>query len=334
MPTPTATVPLQIGIVGFGRMGSFHLERLSLREDCQTVAAFDSQLEKADYARSFGCRIHERWNDFLDDDEIEVVLIATPPESHARLAIEALRVAKHVVVEKPLCLSVAEADSMINAARGAKRTLSVIHSRRWDENFAAAAQTLQSGQIGHLHAVKLVIWEFGISAHANSVQDGWRSDWRRGGGLLYEFGAHYFDQLLQLVKSPIESVYARVCGIADGLPDSERAFLAIINFTNGVQAHIEVNLSSPAPVNSGWLLTGTNGGFCNGRQYLLEDDGEIYSSPVELPQGGIDRYYESLVGHLRSEGDVPIPAEEGRRVIELIETARKSAATSKVVVVS
>lgn len=327
----TATVPVRIGIVGLGRMGAFHLERLSLREDCQTVAAFDTDSQKANYASSFGCRIHECWDGILTDAEIEVVLIATTPESHATLTIEALQAGKHVVVETPLCLSVAEADDMIAAARREDRVLSVVHNRRWDENFTAAADALQSGQIGQLQAIKLVVWEFGIAAGSPADSDDWRNDSQRGGGVLYEFGSHYFDQLFQLVDSPMESVYATESRSANDSRNTNSAFLAIINFKNQIQAHIEVNLASPTPINTGWILTGTKGGYRDARRYAIADDGEIFSSPAGVREGGIDQYYESLVGHLRINGDVPVPAEEGRRVIGLIEAARKSAATSEVV---
>ena len=335
MPSLATDSPLKIAIAGLGRMGMYHLERLSLRNDCRPVAAFDVDQSRTDCAGAFGCRPLQSWNDLRDDPEIELVLIATPPDTHARLAIEALEAGKHVVVEKPLCLTLREADTVLEAAHRCGRMLSVVQNRRWDDDFQAALTTLKSGALGQLQAVKLIVWEYGLSAKARwRDQSDWRTEPWRGGGALVEFGAHYFDQLLQLVPERVDGVFAQTAddsshtvGGDDG-GAAENAFLAIIKFTNGVTAQIEVNMQSLAPLRTGWALTGSQGGYQNFRRYSITDEGEIFHTPVEPIATDWDQYYSGIFQHLRGTANTAVPpvtAEEARRVVAVIEAARRSA---------
>ena len=232
--------------------GLHHLERLSLRDDVQLVAVCDRNVATSSRLQGFGYRFFDSWREFLHQPDSELVLIATPPEAHAVLAIEALAMGKHVVVESPLCLTAADADAMLDAARLAERMLSVVQIRRWNEDFRAALAAIESGNLGHLQAAKLITWEYGISTPHNR-------------GALVELGAHYFDQLLQLVPDSVDTIYAHTQPVgADYLterpaeadsrvgPDidqrqaaqlghrnssgqhSHDAFLAIVNFRTGV----------------------------------------------------------------------------------------------------
>ncbi len=321
-----------IGIVGLGRMGMYHLERLSLRDDCRPVAGFDLNGSAESRLQGFDCRFVNSWQEFLDAPDTEMILIATPPDTHAALAIEALSHGKHVIVEKPLCLTSADADSMLAAARRANRMLSVVQNRRWDGDFRAALTAVQSGGLGRLRAIKLVNWEYGLH---NETADGELADWRgdsdRSGGALFEFGAHYFDLLLQLVPDRIQNIYAQIPNCDGNGQSADEGFLTIVNFCTGVTAQIEVNLSSPTPLCTGWTLAGTKGGYHNYRAYTRTEDGEIYSSPVETTAIEWDEFYTGIVRHLRQNTRLPVTAEEARRVVCLIEAAQRSADIGQVV---
>ncbi len=330
--------PLKIAIAGLGPMGRYHLERLSLRKDCRLVAAFDVDQSRADYAAAYGCRLFQTWNDFRNDREIDLVLIATPPDTHAQLAIEALEAGKHVIVEKPLCLTLLEADTVLEAARCSGRMLSVVQNRRWDDDFQVALTTLQSGALGRLQAVKLIIWGYGFAEEARwQDQSVWRTQQRRGGGVLFEFGAHYFDQLLQLVPERVDSVFAQTTVVSSHTADScervaaEDAFLAIVKFTTGVTAQIEFNVRSLVSLHTGWTLTGSQGGYQNFRRYSMTEEGEIFHTLAESIPTDWDQYYSGIINHLRGVAAAPpVIADEARRVVALIEAARRSAKSGQV----
>ena len=327
MPSGSLQTPLLIGIAGLGRMGLYHLERLGLRNDCQVVAVFDTDPSRTGQADAIGCRLYRSRHEFLDDDNVELVLIATPPATHAPLTNDALRAGKHVAVETPLCLTVNEADEMLEAAARAGRMLSVIHHRRWDADFRAAKAAADSGQIGRLSLARLISWSYGIGTPTDGTA-GWRTDPQQGGGALFEVGAHCFDQLLQLAESEPQTVFARIPAGRTS-ENSEDAFTVIVQFRDGFSAEINVDRRSYVPLDTGWTLTGTKGGFRDFQLHSITDAGEIFVSPVERLPTQWDRFYDGIVAHLRLGGALPVTGEQGRGVIRLIEAARRSAACGR-----
>lgn len=317
-PSGAAVTPVRAGLAGLGRMGAYHLERLSLRADARPVAACDVDASRASTAERFGCRFAASWPEFLADDDVELVLIATPPETRASLVVEALHAGKHVLVETPPCLTPAETEAMAAASRESGCLLSVVQNRRWDDDFRAALRTIQSGALGRLQSAAFVVWNQGLPA-----EQGQRS------GALLEFGPHYFDQLLLLADEEPQSVYAR---IRSSRGEPEDAFTAVVSFASGLTAHVEVDLTGFTPRYTGWLLSGTLGGYRNFRRYSRTPDGELFDIALERPPVEWDRVYEDAVAHLRRGGPVPAPFSEARRVVALIEAAQRSAETGQVVV--
>jgi predicted dehydrogenase len=294
---------------------------------------------------------HATWADFLRNDQMELVLIAAPPVLHAELAIAALAAGKHVLIETPMCLNLVEADAMIAAAGRCGRSISVAHLRRWDDDFRTAQATLAAGELGPLQAIKLINWQYnprtgngrregrpGSTGHAagaqagpraDSASDHWRNDAATGGGVLWEFGIHYFDQLLQLTDRSVESVYARLTPANAVLSDD--AFLAIIAFSGGLAAHVEVSRTAPAPLSTGWMIAGARGSYAGFTQYSPSPDGEVADLPLAAVPVQTDDFYGQLVRHLRFGEPNPVSAEEARRSIFLIEAVRESARTGQVV---
>jgi predicted dehydrogenase len=360
MSRPIDFAAIRLGVAGLGRAGMFHIESIGLRDDCRIVAAYDDCAAARKRARISNCVGHASWNEFLGNDEIEVVLIAAPPALHAELAIAALAAGKHVLVETPLCLNVVEADAMIAAAARFGRSISVAHLRRWDDDFRTAQSTLASGELGPLQAIKLINWQYnprrtmkrskGLAnsqEHSNCAESGpasipgddipsdyWRDDAATGGGVLWEFGIHYFDQLLQLTDRPVESVYS--C-LAPSMPPSraalsaEDSFLTVISFSGGLTAQVEVSRSAAAPLSTGWMIAGALGGYAGFTQYSPTPDGEVADFSLAPVPSQADEFYEKLVRHLRMGEPNPVSAEEARRSVVLIEAVRESARSGQVV---
>jgi scyllo-inositol 2-dehydrogenase (NADP+) len=347
--------PVRVGVAGLGRAGMFHVERVGLREDCRVVAAYDDCPTVRNRARLERVVCHASWSEFLGNDDVELVLIAAPPALHAELTIAALAAGKHVLIETPMCLNLAEADAIIAAAGRFGRSVSVAQLRRWDDDFRTAQSTLTAGELGPAQAIKLLNWQFnprirrrGSSSIPNAIErsnriqvgpgadiasDYWRDDAATGGGVLWEFGIHYFDQLLQLTDRPVESVYACLAP-TNAVLSAEDTFLAIISFSGGLVAHVEVSRTAPAPLSTGWIIAGALGGYAGFTQYSPTADGEVADLPLAAVPGQADDFYEKLVRHLRLGEPNPVPAEEARRSIFLIEAIRESSRTGQVVFVN
>jgi predicted dehydrogenase len=324
MSTQNDFAPVRIAVVGLGRSGIYHIERIGLRDDCRVVALYDDcpqALDRADIARA---RTHARWSDLLADDEVELVLLATPPAQHAELAIAALAAGKHVAIETPVGMNLAEADAIRAASGRSGRTASVLHTRRWDDDFRTARDTLAAGTLGRPRAIKFINWHYNPRRSVD-----WRDDALTGGGVLWEFGVHCFDQLLQLAGQSPESVFARMrLSPAAGADD---AFLAIVNFAEGLVAHIEVDRLAPAPLQTGWTILGEAGSYSQFTHYAPNPDGEVADLPLAPVVPEFDEYYARLVQHLRLSAANPVSVEEARGPIALIEAVRKSARRGEVV---
>lgn len=196
---------VRVGIVGYGYAGrSFHSYLVPLAEGLQLEAIVSSEpAKRARIPAERGCRAVASFEELIADPAIDLVVLATPHHTHAPLAIAALRAGKHVVTDKVMCLSVAEADAMIAAAREAGRLLSVFHNRRWDWDYQTVRQVIASGLIGRPYLFEAAVLTSGQPR-------GWRADPERSGGVLHDWGAHLLDQALQLVPGAVVEVSSHV----------------------------------------------------------------------------------------------------------------------------
>ena len=125
---------INAGIIGFGYMGHFHLNKAHQLEEREVVAAYDIDAEKRSDAEKEGLTAYDRLEDFLADERISLVFICTPNNVHAQLAIACLQAGKHVMCEKPVTMNSEELEHVIAAAEKAGRIFTVHQNRRWDED--------------------------------------------------------------------------------------------------------------------------------------------------------------------------------------------------------
>lgn len=337
MPPGADFPPLRIGVAGLGLAGRHHVERLGLREDCRVVALYDDCLAARERSALPRATMHAAWDGFLGDQNVELVLLAAPPAVHAELALAALAAGKHLLIETPLGLSSIEAEAVLAGSRRSGRSVVVAHTRRWDDDFRVALATLASGELGRPFTFKRINWHYNprpargpnAGATAAGADWHWRDHAHSGGGVLWEFGVHYFDQLLQLTDRRAESVFGRVWTPPGA--ESDDAFVAIVNFAGGISAQVEVNRSAGAPLSTGWMVAGTSGSYAEAVKYLPTPQGEVVDLPVEPPPPASDAFYSDLVRHIRLGEPNPVPADEAQSAIALVEAVRESSRTGEVV---
>jgi predicted dehydrogenase len=259
----------------------------------------------------------------------DMVTIITPHNTHAQLAVQCARAGKHVVVEKPMCITVAEADRMIQAAKDNQVMLSVFHNRRFDGDFMTLRDIIGRGLIGDVFHVEAYMGSYG---HPGTW---WRSNKRISGGAMYDWGAHYLDWLLNLVPAQMESVTGYIHKLVWRDVTNEDQVRAIIRFRNGAVA--ELQISHIAAVGKDrWRILGTKGGIRDGRRekhFLVATDVAGLRAEMEVPYQEQDweAYYRNLADHLLRGKELAVKPEEARRVIAVLEAAEKSARTGKAV---
>lgn len=181
--------PVKAGVIGLGRSG-WYLHALVMKgmPDRFEVTAVSDPLEERrnEAVQELGCTAYADPEQLIHDDRIELVVVATPSHTHADLAVRALEAGKHVLVEKPMCMNVEEADRMIEAAEKNDRLLTAYQLRRLDPDYIRLKEIIDSGILGPLVLVKLA---------RNSYRR--RNDWQTlrkfGGGMLNNWGSHIVD---------------------------------------------------------------------------------------------------------------------------------------------
>src|SRR6202012_6192796 len=186
------TKSIGAGLIGYGVAGkSFHAPQIRAVEGL-TLAAIASS-DAAKVRKDFpGMQVFGSPDAMIAEPGIELIVIATPNDSHAPLARAALLAGKHAVIDKPFTLDMAEARDLIALAERQSRLLSVFHNRRWDSDFLAAKFGVESGVLG-----KVTHFESHIDRFRPEVRDRWRERRGLGAGVWYDLAPHMIDQALQ-----------------------------------------------------------------------------------------------------------------------------------------
>ncbi len=192
-----ARAPLRVGLLGYGYAGkTFHAPLLSAVPDLALVAVASSDPAKV-HADWPGVAVHAAPADLIARDDIDLVVIATPNDTHHPLARDALRAGRHVVVDKPFTVTLDEARELVALAEHHGRVLSVFHNRRFDGDFLTLRQLVRDGALGRVVEM--------TSRHDRfrpEVRQRWRESDGPGAGLWFDLGPHLVDQALQLFGPP------------------------------------------------------------------------------------------------------------------------------------
>ena len=192
-----ATPPVRVGILGFGNAGRLiHAPLIGLTPGLSLTAVSSS---RADAVRAAlpTVTVYNDAEAMLAAPDLDLIVVATPPDSHARWAKAALAAGKHVLVEKPFTLDLTQAVEVIECARAAGRMVSVFHNRRYDSCFRSVRAVIESGALGRVNH-----FESQYNRFSPVVQDGWKAPVEPGSGVWYDLGSHVVDQAIQLFGLP------------------------------------------------------------------------------------------------------------------------------------
>jgi predicted dehydrogenase len=198
-------VNLKVAIVGCGAISSNHADALTKDEHVNLVCVCDINKERAaKVADKYKCRYYTDYSRMLKNEEIDVVHICTPHYLHASMSIEAMKSGKHVLTEKPMAISVSDAQSMIRVSKETGKRLGVCFQNRYNATSVRIKETIESGEAGKVIGAKgLVTWHRDAAYYTNS---GWRGSFKtEGGGVLINQSIHTLD-LLQWFLGDIDKI--------------------------------------------------------------------------------------------------------------------------------
>ncbi len=224
---------LRFGIVGCGAIGPTHAGALKQIPDAALVAVADSLAERAQsLADKFHVKkIYQTDEEMIADPEIDVVIFATPSGMHADQAARAMKAGKHVVVEKPMDVSLEACDRMIAAEKESGKKLAIISQHRWDHASQFVKSAIDQGKLGKLILVEMSVKWWRTQQYYDSGD--WRGTWKMdGGGALMNQGVHTVD-LMQWLAGPVESISARIATGGHQRIEVEDIAVASLKFKNG-----------------------------------------------------------------------------------------------------
>lgn len=227
---------IRVAIIGAGRMGQRHAEAYRKIKNVELVGFYDSIKKNANtLAKSFKTKVLTI-NQILSDDNIDAVNVCTPNIDHAKIAIKLLNSGKHVLVEKPMAINLADCDRMINAAYRNNVKLMVGQTYRFYPSSIAAKKVIDSGQIGEIRLAQIHGIDPGFIAGQGKIPQ-WFGKKESGGGILFDM-VHVVDLLRYWFKSEISQVYVPLIDKMDKNASAEQMSLVIIKFQNGTSASI------------------------------------------------------------------------------------------------
>lgn len=221
-----------IAVIGYGGQGAWHCTQL-LKSDVATLAGtYDIRQIRREAAEANGIKVYPSNEAIFADPAVDAVVIAVPNDIHEQLVVQALHAGKNVICEKPVEMSCASVDRMIDAAKQSGKLFTVHQNRRWDVDFLAIRSLVNSAEIGKtLHISSCIHGSRGIPSD-------WRCEKAHGGGMILDWGVHLIDQMLQLIPDPIERVGCYCTHYTNSEVDD--GFKIDLYFTTGATARIEV----------------------------------------------------------------------------------------------
>lgn len=226
------TTSKNLAIIGYGGMGKWHAEHALKSDVVRLSGVYDIDPARQADARDRGIKSYTSLEALLNDKAVELVTIAVPNDIHKELALKALEAGKHVILEKPAMLSLADMEEAIHVADEKKLILTAHQNRRWDIDFTAISRLAKGNELGDIISIESRVHG------SRGIPSDWRGMKAYGGGMLYDWGAHLIDQMLLLIREPVERVYCRFDHITNKEVDD--GFHLVLYFEGGKTAYLEV----------------------------------------------------------------------------------------------
>lgn len=340
--------PVRVAMLGYGAIGLEHGAAVTAVEGLAYTLVCDRNEERLAQAQQAfpGVQVCRDASQVAEESDIDLVIISTPPNTHAPLAMQMLRAGKHVVLEKPFCLTTTEADSLISLAQAQERLLTVYQCRRWDPDYLAIRRLVEQGTVGPIFHLETFI---GGYAHPCNY---WHSHEPISGGVFYDWGSHYLDWILQLIPDRVVSVqgveHKRVWHDVTNADQSS----VRLRFAQGQEAEF-LHSDIAAVLKPKWYILGEQGAIIGRWRHetvktrrwsgdLVEErlapsealpdlsvvtrtpDGLLHEQQVALPPVPPYPFHTNLANHLHAGEALAVPPQEARRNIAVMEAARRS----------
>lgn len=345
----------KLGIIGFGGMATFHYFCLKEHDERVTVkGVFDLNQSRLNWAEEQGLKAYSSREELLNDEEIDIVLVATSNEVHKEISIDALRHGKHVICEKPVTMSSDDLVEIMAVAKEEGKVFTVDQNRRTNKDFQLMKRNAESGILGKVYLIESRV------EGSRGMPSGWRTMKELGGGMMFDWGVHLIDQMMYFDSSTVTNVFCKMYSI--DYKEVDDNFHLMLTFASGLTAIIEVATNNYI-THPRWYVLGKEGTLqiddwnCDGKIIKVKDKDNTWeeeivftkagptktmaarrpesvdtitiSEPTDV-EDGLQVVYRQLVGAIEG-AELTIKPEQALRVLKVMEAAFKSAETGEAI---
>ena len=344
------------GIIGYGGMAGHHEKVMRVDYDRMKLKGiFDLDEKRRKVAEEQGYYPYSSKEELIYDPEIDVVIIATTNEAHKDLAIEALKAGKHVICEKPVTLSSADLEEIMEVAKNCDAVFTIDQNRRTNHDFVMMRRQVESGIIGKPYVIESRV------EGSRGMPTGWRTIKRLGGGMMLDWGVHLIDQIMYMIPEKVVNVFCKMYSI--DYPEVDDNFRLTMTFESGLTAHIEVSTNNYI-THPRWYVLGETGTLvvddwnCTGKIVRCIDKEDVWEEEIVYTKAGptktmaplnpnstetitlseptddVDNLtvvYNQLLDCVEGKADLTIKPEQALRVMKVMEASRLSHETAQAI---
>jgi UDP-N-acetyl-2-amino-2-deoxyglucuronate dehydrogenase len=338
-------------IIGCGLISKFHARAINDTRGAKLVAGYNRTMPAAEkLAAEFGCQPYDDLAAMLKNDKVDIVVIGTPSGAHMEPAVAAAKAGKHVIVEKPLEITLKRCDRIIEACRANKVTLSTIFPSRFHDSAAEMKRAIDAGRFGRLTIGDAYVKWFRTQQYYDSGK--WRGTWELdGGGALMNQAVHSVDLLLWLM-GPVVEVTAHAAMLAHERIAVEDTVIATLKFASGALGVIEATTAAYPGYLKRIEIHGSAGSAVMEEEDIVKWDfakeqkcdaaireaasakksgGGGASDPAAIGHHGHARQFRDVLEAIKKGKPPRIDGPQGRQAVETILAIYKAAETGKAV---
>jgi len=331
----------RIALAGCGRISKNHFDAIDKVDGLELVAVCDVDPARAEQAATENrVACFTSYEKMIREAKADVITIATPSGLHADQGIAAAQAGKHVVMEKPMAISLTGADTLVQTCDKAGVQLFVVKQNRLNPPIQLLKHAVEKNRFGRVYLASCTVhWS---RPQEYYDQAPWRGTWEFDGGAFMNQASHYVD-LIQWLMGPVESVMAKTATLARRI-ETEDTGVAILKFRNGALGSIEVTmLAYPRNLEGSITVLGEKGSVKIGGtavnkvdywQFAEYDDDDklieaVDTNPPNVYGLGHQGYYRNVLAVLRGEAKPDTDGRAGRKSLELILGIYESAKTGR-----
>src|SRR5688572_4084001 len=337
----TEGAPIRVAVVGCGRISRNHFDAIEKINGLELAAVCDIVGERARAAgERYGVPSFESFDEMLASVRSDVVALCTPSGMHPRHGVLAARAGKHVICEKPMAISLEDADELVRECDAAGVQLFVVKQNRLNPAIQLLKRAIDRERFGRIYLANTTVrW---TRPQEYYDQAPWRGTWEFDGGAIMNQASHYVD-LIQWLVGPVESVVAKTATLARRI-ETEDTGIAVLKFRSGALGVIEVTmLTYPRNLEGSITILGEKGTVKVGGTAVnrvdhwtfadYDDDDKLVEAATTNPPTvygfGHEGYYRNVLAVLQGEAKAETDGRAGRKSLELILGIYESAKTGR-----